>query len=104
MNTKKINPDDLYDVIGGGPAGISEDSVFPECHPGSTGLALDAGLDLIAIDRALSRGKLTAKLENGNFHFGIKPFGVNRCCNSRRTSADNNQIIILHSAHPLKFS
>jgi succinate dehydrogenase/fumarate reductase flavoprotein subunit len=30
----------------GGPAGIYADSVFPECHHGSTGLAVDAGAKL----------------------------------------------------------
>lgn len=30
----------------GGPSGIYEDSVFPECHHGSTGLAIDAGATL----------------------------------------------------------
>ncbi len=30
----------------GGPAGIYADSVFPECHHGSTGLAIDAGAKL----------------------------------------------------------
>ena len=33
-------------IATGGPAGIYEDSVFPECHTGSTGLALDAGVSL----------------------------------------------------------
>ena len=30
----------------GGPAGIYADSVYPHCHTGSTGLALDAGVSL----------------------------------------------------------
>ncbi len=30
----------------GGPAGIYSDSVYPECHTGSTGLAIDAGASL----------------------------------------------------------
>lgn len=33
-------------IATGGPAGIYADSVFPECHTGSTGLALDAGVSL----------------------------------------------------------
>ena len=33
-------------VATGGPAGIYKDSVFPECHTGSTGLAIEAGAHL----------------------------------------------------------
>lgn len=62
----------------GGPAGIYADSVYPVCHTGSTGLAIDAGANMqnLALWQ-YGLGSVTPPLERvGHLYAGAAPFCV----------------------------